>query len=98
MASSAPDGVWHQINRLWSQVHQIDYGLSGLDGLMFCNLRVPTTPLEDTLKEANALLDELEARDSRQAPQITVTGNGSKTQTYESNMDLTSVDRDRIEG
>ncbi len=67
--------------------------------------------LQDTLEEANALLDELEARDSRQAPQITErSGTGSETvdknQTGENNMESTGGssqsnldrDRDRIEG
>ena len=57
--------------------------------------------LQDTLEEANALLNELEARDARQAPQVTGSSSSDKTQTYEnssmeSNTNQSSLDR--IEG
>ena len=65
---------------------------------------------QDTLEEANALLNELEARDSRQPSQVTERGSGGggmdKNQTYENHMESTNGssqsnldrDRDRIEG
>ena len=56
--------------------------------------------IQDTLEEANALLNELEARDSRQAAQVT--GSSDKNQTSENNsMEQNTSNQsnlDRIEG
>ena len=62
----------------------------------------PFTFPQDTLEEANALLNELEARDSRQAPQV-VGSVPDKNQVYENNnsMEPTTSNQsnlDRIEG
>ena len=57
-------------------------------------------PSQDTLEEANALLNELEARDSRQTPQVV--GSSDKNQTSENNsMEQNTSNQsnlDRIEG
>ena len=58
----------------------------------------PSSPSQDTLEEASALLKEIEARDSRQVPQVTSDNKQHSETSDELSSNTQQSNLDRLEG